>query len=303
MLSAFAPRGLARLLPAIQCSEPGEDPCALGVLGGEACASRGIAKPLAFAVQWRELQTLRRRVALSTIPFGDPTAKRRYVQAMFGRMARYYDRMNRILSLGRDMAWRRILVERANVPDGGLVLDVAAGTGDVTCLLAERTPARLVVGLDFTRPMLHVAQRKLSRLPGVERVHLVQADGLRVPFADDTFDSVTSAFALRNAVDVAALFREMWRVLRPCGRVACMEICKPTAPVFRSLFAVYFNRIVPLLGRMLGRDPEAYMYLPESLNRFMTTDQVMRTLEGAGFRSVACRRLMMGTVAIYVGLK
>lgn len=237
------------------------------------------------------------------MPFTTPDEKRRYVQAMFARLARHYDTMNRILSLGQDMAWRRILVERANVPAGGLVLDVAAGTGDVTRLLAERTSAQRVVGLDFSRPMLCIAQRKLGRLEATARVRLVQGDGLRLPFPDDTFDSVTSAFALRNAVDVAALFAEMWRVLRPCGRVACMEICKPTAPVFRSLFGLYFNRIVPLLGRALVRDPEAYTYLPESLNRFMTTEQAMRTLEGAGFRSVACQKLMMGTIAIYVGLK
>lgn len=235
--------------------------------------------------------------------FTTPDEKRRYVQAMFARMAGHYDTMNRILSLGRDMAWRRTLVERANVPEGGLVLDVAAGTGDVTRLLAERTSARRVVGLDFTLPMLRIAQWKLGRSDGASRVVLVQGDGLRLPFPDETFDSVTSAFALRNAVDVAALFAEMWRVLRPCGRVACMEICKPTAPVFRSLFGLYFNRIVPLLGHALVRDAEAYTYLPESLNRFMTTDQVMRTLEGVGFRSVACQKLMMGTVAIYVGLK
>lgn len=237
------------------------------------------------------------------MPFTTPDEKRRYVQATFARLARYYDIMNRILSLGQDMAWRRILVERANVPAGGLVLDVAAGTGDVTRLLAERTSAQRVVGLDFSRPMLRLAQWKMARSDGAAHVRLVQADGLRLPFPDDTFDSVTSAFALRNAVDVAALFAEMWRVLRPCGRVACMEICKPTAPVFRSLFELYFNRIVPLLGRALVRDPEAYTYLPESLNRFMTTEQVLRTLEGVGFRSVACQKLMMGAVAIYVGLK
>jgi demethylmenaquinone methyltransferase/2-methoxy-6-polyprenyl-1,4-benzoquinol methylase len=244
-----------------------------------------------------------RSFALSTISFRTPEEKRRYVQAMFARMAGHYDMMNRILSLGRDMAWRRTLVERANVPDGGLVLDVAAGTGDVTRILAARTPARRVVALDFSRPMLRIAQWKLGRLDGTPGASLVQADGLRLPFADNTFDSVTSAFALRNAVDVAALFAEMWRVLRPCGRVACMEICQPTAPAFRPLFGLYFNRIVPLLGRVLVRDPEAYTYLPESLNRFMTSAQVMRTLEGVGFRSVACQKLMLGTVAIYVGVK
>ncbi len=240
---------------------------------------------------------------MNTIPFDNPEEKRRYVQAMFARLARHYDTMNRVLSLGQDMSWRRTLVDRANVPASGLVLDVAAGTGDVTHILVERTAARCVVGLDFSRPMLRIAQWKLGQPEVMGHVRLVQADGLRMPFPDAAFDSVTSAFALRNAVDVAALFREMWRVLRPCGRVACMEICKPTSPVFRPLFALYFNRIVPLLGRVLVRDPEAYTYLPESLNRFMTSAEVMRTLEQAGFHSVACQKLMMGTVAIYVGVK
>ena len=217
-------------------------------------------------------------------------------------MAGHYDRMNRILSAGRDMSWRRTLAERANLSPDARVLDVAAGTGDVTRLLAERVAAGQVIGLDFSWPMLALAAHKLnSRF--AERVALVQADGLTLPFADDTFDAVTSAFALRNAADVTRMFAEMRRVLRPCGRVACMEICKPSAPLFRPLFALYFNRIVPLLGRILARNVEAYTYLPDSLNRFMTSEQVVGTLQEVGFRWIGCQKLMMGTVAIYVGLK
>jgi demethylmenaquinone methyltransferase/2-methoxy-6-polyprenyl-1,4-benzoquinol methylase len=221
---------------------------------------------------------------------------------MFSQMAGHYDRMNRILSAGRDMSWRRTLVERANLSPDARVLDVAAGTGDVTRLVAERVPTGNVVGLDLAWPMLSLAARKLSG-PLMDRVALVQADGLRLPFADDVFDAVTSAFALRNAADVSALFAEMRRVLRPCGRVACLEICKPSAPVFRALFALYFNRIVPVLGRLLARNIEAYTYLPESLNRFMTSEQVVKTLQDIGFRWVGCQKLMLGAVAIYVGLK
>ena len=234
--------------------------------------------------------------------FAGPEEKRRYVQAMFSQMAGGYDRMNRILSAGRDMSWRRTLVERANLSPDARVLDVAAGTGDVTQLLAERTPAGKVIGLDFARPMLALAAAKMDG-DSAARISLVQGDGLRLPFPNDTFDAATSAFALRNATDVPALFAEMLRVLRPCGRVACMEICKPTALVFRSLFALYFNRIVPLLGRVLTPNPEAYIYLPESLNRFMPSAQVVQALQEVGFRWVGCQKLMLGTVAIYVGLK
>jgi demethylmenaquinone methyltransferase/2-methoxy-6-polyprenyl-1,4-benzoquinol methylase len=234
--------------------------------------------------------------------FATPEEKRQYVQVMFSQMADGYDRMNRILSAGRDMSWRRVLVERANLSSGARVLDVAAGTGDVTRLLADRAPEGKVIGLDFARPMLALAAEKLDSALA-PRISLVQGDGQRLPFPDDSFDAVTSAFALRNAADVPALFAEMRRVLRPCGRVACMEICKPTAPVFRSVFALYFNRIVPLLGRILTRSPEAYTYLPESLNRFMPSAQVVQTLQEVGFRWVGCQKLMLGTVAIYVGLK
>jgi demethylmenaquinone methyltransferase/2-methoxy-6-polyprenyl-1,4-benzoquinol methylase len=239
---------------------------------------------------------------LKASSFANQEEKRRYVQAMFSQMAGHYDHMNRVLSAGRDMSWRRTLVERANLSLDARVLDVAAGTGDGSLLLAERVPEGKVIGLDFSRPMLAHAAFKLNSTTG-KHVALVQADGLRLPFTDDTFDSVTSAFALRNATDVETLFAEMRRVLRPCGRVACMEICKPSAPGFRSLFALYFNRIVPLLGRVLVRNSEAYTYLPESLNRFMTSEQVIRTLQDVGFRWVGCQKLMLGTVAIYVGLK
>ena len=220
---------------------------------------------------------------------------------MFAKTAGHYDRMNRILSFGRDMAWRRELVERTGTCDNSVVLDVAVGTGDVALLLRERVPAGRVVGLDLSRVMLGQAAAKLR--PAGERVSLVQGDGLRLPFADNAFDAVTSAFALRNVVDVASLFAEMRRVLRPSGRLACLEISRPTLPVFRGLFHLYFNVMVPLLGRILTRNGEAYDYLPESLNRFLASEEVTSLLRAAGFREAGCEKLMLGTVAIYTGLK
>jgi len=238
----------------------------------------------------------------NTEPFVSPEGKRQYVLDMFSGMAGHYDRMNRVLSLGRDLSWRRTLAERANLSPDSRVLDVAAGTGDVTLILAERAPSGKVVGVDFARPMLALAAEKARRAKA-ENATLVHGDALRLPFADDTFDAATTAFSLRNITDVAGLFTEMRRVLRPCGRLACMEMCKPTLPVFRNLFGLYFNRVVPILGRTLARNREAYTYLPDSLNRFMTSGQVMRHLHEAGFRWVGCQKLMLGTVAIYVGLK
>lgn len=235
-------------------------------------------------------------------PFGTAAQKRQYVLRMFAGTAEHYDRMNRILSFGRDMAWRRELVERTGISDESVALDVAVGTGDVALLLHERVRAGRVVGLDLSRVMLARAASKLRRA-GAQRVSLIQGDGLRLPFADNAFDAVTSAFALRNVVDVASLFAEMRRVLRPNGKMACLEISRPTLPVFRGLFHLYFNGVVPMLGRILARDGEAYAYLPESLNRFLTSEQVTGLLRDAGFRETGCEKLMLGTVAIYTGLK
>ena len=173
--------------------------------------------------------------------------------------------------------------------------------GYVAAVLRERVGTGRVVGLDLSRIMLGHAAAKLR--PVGERVSLVQGDGLRLPFADNAFDAVTSAFALRNVIDVASLFAEMRRVLRPNGRLACLEISRPTLPVFRGLFHLYFNSMVPLLGRILAQDGEAYDYLPESLNRFLASEEVTGILRDAGFREAGCEKLMLGTVAIYTGLK
>ncbi len=221
---------------------------------------------------------------------------------MFADTAEHYDRMNRVLSFGRDMAWRRELVERAGVSDNSTVLDVAVGTGDVALLLSERVRAGRVIGLDLSHAMLAHAADKLHR-SGARQVSLIQGDGLRLPFADDAFDAVTSAFALRNVTDIEGLFAEMRRVLRPNGRLACLEISKPARPAFRRLFGLYFDGIVPVLGRTLTRNGDAYAYLPDSLNRFLTSEQVIGLLRAVGLREAGCKQLMLGTVTIYTGLK
>lgn len=235
-------------------------------------------------------------------PFETSAQKRQYVLRMFAATAGHYDRMNRVLSLGRDTAWRRELVEEAGVSDDSVVLDVAVGTGDVALLLAERVRVGRVIGLDFSHAMLAHAADKLRRA-GARQISLIQGDGLRLPFADGAFDAVTSAFSLRNVTDVASLFAEMRRVLRPAGRMACLEISKPARPVVRRLFGLYFDGVVPVLGRILTRNGQAYAYLPDSLNRFLASEQVIALLRAVGFREADCKQLMLGTVTIYTGLK
>jgi demethylmenaquinone methyltransferase/2-methoxy-6-polyprenyl-1,4-benzoquinol methylase len=227
--------------------------------------------------------------------------KATYVRQMFGRIARRYDLMNRLMTLGRDRAWRRYAVAQVAVPVGGRVLDVATGTGDLALEAHRQQPDALVVGLDFTPEMLVLAQQKVRGL-GTD-LGLAAGDAMRLPCADGIFDGVVTGFALRNVTDIPAAFAEMARVARPGGRVACLEIAKPRPPLFRHLFAFYFYRLVPLLGGWITGQPSAYTYLPHSLTAFLTPDEIADVMRQTGWRDVRSRRMMLGTVAVHVATR
>ncbi len=193
------------------------------------------------------------------------------------------------------------------------MLDVATGTGDLAIEVLRQDPSLHVVGLDMVPQMLAIAQSKADafagRLAKAEEggvpgsVELVEGDALRLPFADAEFDAVVTGFAMRNVFDIPAAFREMARVTRPGGRVACLELAKPRLPVFRQLFAFYFFRLVPLLGRFMAGESAAYTYLPHSLSVYLTPDEIVAVMRSAGWKGVRYRRLMLGTVALHTGVK
>lgn len=226
-----------------------------------------------------------------------------FVRAMFAHIARCYDFMNRLMTLGRDQAWRRYVAQQAALPQGGLALDVATGTADLALALAWRYPHGRVVGVDFCPEMIGVAQVKVATAGQNPRIRFVMGDALQLPFADGCFDAVTSGFALRNVADIRRAFTEMSRVVKARGRVVCLEIARPTLPVFRQLFHAYFYRLVPLLGRILAGQGEAYHYLPNSLTHFLPLEGLKAVMEGVGLSQVWYRRLMLGTVAVHVGVK
>ena len=227
--------------------------------------------------------------------------KAAYVRAMFGRIAERYDLMNRLMSLGRDQTWRRLAARMARVPPGGLVLDLATGTGDLGLAVLEVEPTARVIGVDFAMPMLLVGQRKLAGRQ--QRIAFAAADALRLPFPDDTFDAVLSAFLMRNVTDLHKGFAEQRRVVRPGGRVVCLEITMPEQPAFRRLFAWYFGRLVPWLGGLVAGAPDAYTYLPESVRRFPSPPTLLRLMLAVGFRHVEYRQFALGTIAVHVGTK
>jgi demethylmenaquinone methyltransferase/2-methoxy-6-polyprenyl-1,4-benzoquinol methylase len=235
-----------------------------------------------------------------------------YVQDMFGRIARRYDLMNRLMTLGRDRAWRRYTVAQLGLDSGlpGVVLDVATGTGDLAFEALHQFPGVQVYGLDFVPEMLALAKQKAvaERQPVLERsrsqtLHFLGGDALRLPFRDGMFDGVVTGFAMRNVTDIPAAFAEMARVTRPGGRVACLEIAKPSTPLFRQLFALYFYRLVPLLGGWITGQRSAYTYLPHSLTAFLTPDEIADVMRQTGWRDVRFKRLMLGTVAVHVGVR
>jgi demethylmenaquinone methyltransferase/2-methoxy-6-polyprenyl-1,4-benzoquinol methylase len=228
--------------------------------------------------------------------------KARFVGEMFSRIAGRYDLMNGLMTLGMHHAWRRVAARQTIPAPDGPALDLATGTADLAFELSEVHPHRLIVGADFSLGMLDVARAKLAYGDLHARVRLVAADALALPFESRAFACVTSAFLLRNLVDLEEGLREMKRVTRLGGRVVALEITQPTLPGFSRLFRFYFHHLVPRIGRLVSGDPEAYSYLPQSVDRFVTPDQLKALMERAGLRPVTWRRLGLGTVTVHTGI-
>ena len=237
------------------------------------------------------------------LTFADDNAKASYVGQVFARIAPRYDLMNRLMTGGRDQAWRRRVARLASLPAGGCVLDVATGTGDIALALAQHYPDVQVVGVDFSLAMMQVGRPKFATEGFENRITLATSDALRLPFPDGSFGAATTGFALRNVTDIPRAFAEMHRVVRPEGRVVCLELSRPTLPLFEPLFNFYFYRLVPRVGGLISGQKEAYAYLPNSLTGFLTPEEVKAVMERVGWRQVCYQRLMLGTVAIHVGVK
>ena len=219
------------------------------------------------------------------------------VREMFGRIAGRYDLLNHLLSGNVDKRWRQVVAKRVREGMSGeaLILDVACGTGDLSLSLFESTGAR-VVGTDFCRPMLSLAAGKLPR-----QITLVEGDALSLPFKEGTFDVVTIAFGLRNLSDISSGLKELRRILKPKGRVAVLEFSRPSNPVLRMLFGIYFRNLLPLLGGIISGSRSAYTYLPSSVAQFPDQQQLAGLIEQAGFDRVSYENLSGGIAALHLG--
>jgi demethylmenaquinone methyltransferase/2-methoxy-6-polyprenyl-1,4-benzoquinol methylase len=220
-----------------------------------------------------------------------------YVQDMFARIAGRYDRMNRLMTFGQDLRWRRYVIDQAQLPPHGRLLDIATGTGDIAEEGLQQVPGLQAVGGDFTIEMMQAGKH----LPGRSSIRWVASDTLALPFPDRTFDAVTSGFLMRNVIDVPGAFREQLRVTRPGGRVVVLESSPPKDNVLKPFIRIHLNVIIPTLGQLVTGDSAAYRYLPDSTQQFQGPDELAATMRQAGFVDVAYRLFMFGTIAIHSG--
>ncbi len=225
------------------------------------------------------------------------------IKGLFSGIAPVYDLLNSVMSLGMHKRWRRLCVKWAGVKRGDKALDVCCGSGDFAFALAERTGSEgEVAGLDFSAPMLEVARSKAVRR-GLQWVEFVEGNALSLPFEDEHFDTVTVGYGLRNVVDLPGALLEMVRVAKPGGSVVNLEIMGIAAPLLRPLWRLYFNRLTPLVARLFGGDKAAYDYLPCSVERFLTVDQMREEMEKAGLVEVVSRPFVFGAVCAFIGRK
>lgn len=227
------------------------------------------------------------------------------VQAMFSAIAPSYDLNNRLHSLGRDQAWRKSAVKLAGVKTGEVVLDVACGTGDLAMAFARATPApSRVIGVDFTYNMLTIARQKATDVKASVPLTYQLGDAMQLPIASASVDVVSIAFGIRNVSSPAAAMAEFVRVLRPGGRVIVLEFSLPTNPVLLGLYNFYFRHIMPRTAALIAGDRSgAYDYLPQSVNTFITRDQMIQMMQDAGLSDTCAKPLTLGICVAYRGVK
>lgn len=230
-------------------------------------------------------------------------SKEQFVHSVFESIAPKYDMMNDILSFRRHKAWRNFTMKKMNVRPGSTSIDLCCGTCDWTISLAQASGTGRTVGLDFSQNMLDVGAEKVVRLGLDRQIELVQGNAMELPFPDNTFDYATIGFALRNVPDLVRVIEEMQRVVKPGGLVVSLELSKPTWEPFKSLYYFYFQKVLPLLGKLIAQKYEQYKWLPESLVHFPDHKQLAAIFRETGLTEVQAYPLTGGIAAVHIGRK
>ncbi len=225
------------------------------------------------------------------------------IKQMFDAIAPQYDLLNKINSFGLDALWRRKLADTVTREDPELILDLAAGTGDVTLALAERNPDSTVVAADLSRQMLYRTLYKAMERGLSDRVKIAEVDALDLPFEEGHFDAVTCAFGVRNFEDLPRGLAEMYRVLAPGGVVAILELCEPVTKPVNDLYQIHTRKVIPFVASLLGSDEDSYRYLHDSIAVVPNREEMEHLMIEAGFRHTRYTVFLPGVAALYVGYK
>ncbi len=223
------------------------------------------------------------------------------MRTLFARIAPRYDLVNSLMSLGLDRKWRKEAAFWANFSTTTLALDLATGTGELALALAQGNAQ--VMGVDLSPEMMKLGREKALRLGKGDQINFLFGDALCLPFPDNTFDIATLGYALRDLENIPLSLAELRRVLKKGGKLVCLELTLPRSPLFRSLFALYLQKIIPILGRFFGKDGDAYAFLARSLHLYPTAKELQEMRERVGLRQVSYHLYGLGTVALHQAVK
>jgi len=229
--------------------------------------------------------------------------KKQQVEQMFDNISGNYDGLNRVISLGSDVSWRKKVVKWVGKTFPENILDIATGTGDLAIQFAEKTAASEIVGLDLSEGMLEVARKKIKNKPFANKIKFVKGDSEALPFENDSFDAITVSFGIRNFEDLEKGLSEILRVLKPEGIFVILETSVPRKFPFKQGYYFYTKNILPLVGRLFSKDKVAYKYLSESASNFPFGEELNNILKKIGFKEVKNKPQTMGVATIYTATK
>jgi len=221
------------------------------------------------------------------------------IRHMFAGIADSYDLLNRLMTFGQDRVWRQCAVKAARVSKGGRLLDTGTGTGSIALESLQGDATLSVVGSDFTPEMMMIGRQRRNG----DKIFWVAADGQALSFPDACFDAATSGYLIRNVFDRRRAFEEQLRVVKPGGRIVCLDTSPPTNGPFLTAILFFLNRVIPLLGKIFADNPEAYTYLQQSTQNFLTPAEVAAIMRSAGLQNVRYQRFMFGTIAVHIGIR
>lgn len=236
-------------------------------------------------------------------PYSDSDlSKKKQVEQMFDNISGNYDLLNRILSMGIDVSWRKKVVKSVQKAKPATILDIATGTGDLAIAMAKATDAK-ISGFDLSAGMLEVGRKKVSEQNLANRIEMIQGDAENMPFADNSFDVITVAFGVRNFENLSKGLDEIYRVLKPGGKFIILEFSQPESFPMKQLYSFYSKNILPRIGKQISKDQSAYTYLPDSVKAFPYGEKMINILKSSNFVQPFDKKLTFGIASIYESLK